>query len=185
MEPEFPLISPRLHPRWCLVPPGGRAVRDANAPAGKRAPCQDASRRASASRAGRVVPPEFQAEKSRALAAVRVAAKRDAEVPGSSGSTKHRTLGGVAHSLGCLAETLSQVAIMGGDDGGGPDSGIETSPVPCSASDGSPALVAQGRQGELLHVGVTHIREQLSSLPDETAVQDNARRVATLPTRLR
>ena len=117
---------------------------------------------------------------SLALAAVRMAAKRAAEVPGSSGSMKRRTLGGVTHALGCLADISSRVAVMDNDDGDGPHFGSETSLVPYSASEESPALFAQRRLGELLHVGVTHIEERLSSLHSETAVQDDACRVVTV-----
>ena len=62
------------------------------------------------------------------------AAKRAAEVPGSCGSMKRRTLGGVTHALGCLAATSSRVAVLDGDDGDGPDFGSETSLVPYSVS---------------------------------------------------
>ena len=45
---------------------------------------------------------------------------------------------------------------------------------------GVPALFAQRWLGELLHVGVAHIMERLSSLHGETAVQDGACRVVTV-----
>ena len=112
--------------------------------AGERVPGADASRKASASRAGRAAPPEVQMQTFLALAAVRMAAKRAAEVPVSSGSMKRRALGGVAHALGCLAETLSQFAIMGGNDGDGPDFGSETSLMPYTASDGPRPLLLSG-----------------------------------------
>ena len=38
---------------------------------------------------------------------------------------------------------------------------------------------AQRRLGNFVHAGATHIRERLSSLHDEAAVQDDARRVVT------
>ena len=180
MRPECPPTSPGQHPGWRLVPPGGRDVRDANAAAaGERVPGQDASRNASAPRAVRSAPPEVPMQTSLALAAERMAAKRAAEVPSSDGSVKRRMLEGLAHSLGGTAETSSQLAIMCGGNGGGPDYGGETSLVPYSGSEGSTAFFAQRRPGEILHAGVARIKEQLASIHGENAVKDDARRVVT------
>ena len=180
MEPEFPPTIPGLHPGWRLVLPGGRDVRAGETPADDHAPSQDASRGASASRAGRDTPPGVQMQASLALSAEQMAAKRAAEVPDTGGSLKRRMFEGLAYALGGTTEGSGQLAIMSGDDGGGPDITSETSLVPYSGGERSTALFAQQRPGEFLHAGVARVKEQLASIHGETAVQDDARRVVTL-----